>query len=119
MSIRYHPPRMTGPAGAGWRAETASRFAAFVAERHPFALIEAVEAFDTVAAGREPRDPQRLDGLRTALAAELERRLQVHRLPDGIAETTPRVPARARIDESHRQLIASCDGFLRRLAIEA
>ena len=33
----------------------ASRFGAFVAERHPFALADALDAFETATGGRDPR----------------------------------------------------------------
>ena len=37
----------------------ASRFGAFVAERHPFALTDALEAFDKAAGGPRPQRARR------------------------------------------------------------
>src|SRR5438876_750673 len=97
----------------------ASRFGAFVAERHPFALAEALEAFDAVAGNREPRDEAGIDGLRAALVRELRKRLAARPVPDGLEEATPRVSAAARLDQAHATLVEEVDGFLRRNAIAA
>src|SRR5438876_10318847 len=97
----------------------ASRFGAFVAERHPFALAEALEAFDAVAGNREPRDEAGIDGLRAALVRELRKRLAARPVPDGLEETTPRVSAAARLDQAHATLVEEVDGLLRRAAIAA
>jgi len=97
----------------------ASRFGAFVAERHPFALAEALDAFEAATGGREPRDEAGLDALRPALRRELTRRLKARTLPQGLPETTPRTSAAVRMGQAHAELLEACDGFLRRAAIAA
>jgi len=97
----------------------ASRFGAFVAERHPFALADAVEAFEAVTRGSEPRDEAAIDALRPALRHELARRIERRDVPAGIAETTPRTSADTRLRQALDDLLDDCDGFLRRAAIQA
>jgi 2-oxoisovalerate dehydrogenase E1 component len=97
----------------------ASRFGAFVAERHPFALAEALDACDAVTRGAEPRGEADIDALRPALRRELGRRLERRDLPQGIADTTPRTSAATRIGQAVAALLDDCDGFLRRAAIQA
>jgi 2-oxoisovalerate dehydrogenase E1 component len=97
----------------------ASRFGAFVAERHPFALAEALEIWETVTGGRDPRDEAGVDALRAAFRREMTRRLQGRPLPQGLPDTTPRTSAAARMEQAHAELLDACDGFLRRAAIEA
>jgi 2-oxoisovalerate dehydrogenase E1 component len=97
----------------------ASRFGAFVAERHPFVLADALEAFEHATAGRDPRGEAELDALRPALRRELTRRLQATPLPQGLPDTTPRTTAAARMGQAHAELLDACDGFLRRAAIAA
>src|SRR5207248_234683 len=110
---------MPKPAGLEKRTGLASRFGAFVAERHPLALADALDAFDAVAAGRELRTESDIDAVRPALRRELARRLQSRPLPIGLAETTPRVPAEARMGQAYADVLDACDGFLRRAAIQA
>src|SRR5206468_514745 len=97
----------------------ASRFGAFVAERHPFAVNDALEAFEKAAGGREPTKEAAIDAIRPALQRELKKRLQAHALPHGLAEATPRTTAAARIRQAHAELLDAVDGFLRRAAIAA
>jgi len=102
----------------------ASRLGAFVAERHPFALDASLASLDaamrtTSGTGREPADEAGLDALRVQFRRELTRQLQSQAVPDGIGETTPRVPAAVRVQQAHRDLLDDCDHFFRRLAIEA
>jgi 2-oxoisovalerate dehydrogenase E1 component len=97
----------------------ASRFGAFVAERHPFALADALEVLEAVTGGRDPRDEAGVDALRAAFRRELTRRLQARPLPQGLPDTTPRTSAAARMEQAHAELLDACDGFLRRAAIEA
>src|SRR5881394_2286271 len=92
-------------------APLASRFGAFVVERHPFALDEALEAYETAAAGREPAGADEIEALRAALNRELTRRLQLKAVPRGLGETTPRVPAANRLAEATGQLLDDCDAF--------
>src|SRR5471032_1723596 len=97
----------------------ASRLGAFVAERHPFALTDALDAFETATGGRDPRDEAAIDALRPVLGRELMRRLQAKPLPQGLRETTPRTSAEMRLSQAYAELVEACDGFLRRAAIEA
>ncbi len=96
-----------------------SRFAAFVAERYPFALGDAIGAFEAVAEGRDPRGEAAIDALRPALGRELMRRLRTHPVPSGVPDTTPGTSAQTRLDRASKELLDACDGFLRRSAIEA
>ena len=96
----------------------ASRFGAFVAEQHPFALADAIDAFQRVASGDES-DEAAIDALRPRLQRELARRLDAVPLPDGLSETTPRIAAADRIVQARVALLQACDGFLRRAALEA
>ena len=97
----------------------ASRFGAFVAERHPFALGDALEAFEQATGGRELRDEKTIETARPVLQRELKKRLQARALPHGLPDTTPRTTAAARIAHAHAELIDAADGFMRRAAIAA
>ncbi len=97
----------------------ASRFGAFVAERHPFALDAALTAYERATRGREPHDEAGLETLRADLQRELERILDGQGVPSGLAETTPRVPAERRLEQARRAVLDDCDGFLRRQSIIA
>ena len=102
----------TTDAPAAARSELLARFAAFLAERHPFALRPALAALDQITAG-EISD---LDGLRERLGKVLESSLaealapaiEVHNVP----ETTPGVTVNERLHQAVREVIESCDGFL-------
>src|SRR5262245_54833323 len=110
---------MANPAELEKLTGLASRFGAFVAERHPFALADAIDALDAAAGESDLRDEAAIDGLRPVFHRELTRRLQVRAVPPGLAETTPRTSAAMRIGQAYAQLIDDCDGFLRRAALEA
>src|SRR5262252_1048847 len=97
----------------------ASRFGAFVAERHPFALTEALDGFEAAGGGADPRDEAGIEALRAAFARELTKRLAARPMPDGLPDTTPRTTAAARISQANAALVDECDGFLRRAAIAA
>jgi 2-oxoisovalerate dehydrogenase E1 component len=97
----------------------ASRFGAFVAERHPFALADALEAFEKATGGRDPRDEAAIEAVRPALQRELNTRLHARPLPPGLPDTTPRTSAASRMDQACREMLDACDGFLRRAAIAA
>jgi 2-oxoisovalerate dehydrogenase E1 component len=97
----------------------AGRFGAFVAERHPFALSDALDAFDAVCGGREPASEPDIDALRSGLHRELSRRLQLRPVPPGLPETTPRTTVEQRFGQAYAELLDACDGFLRRAAIAA
>src|SRR5262245_14570968 len=110
---------MANPTDVEKTSAIASRFGAFVAERHPFALGEAIGALDTVTGGREPRGEAAIDALRPAFHRELTRRLQLRPLPSGLGDPTPGTSIDMRIGQAYAALIDDCDGFLRRAAIEA
>ncbi len=95
-----------------------ARFAAFVAERHPFALRAAVAALDQVSAGGIS-DPERLrEPLRKALESSLTESLAPTIEIDGVPETTPGVTVSERLHQAVREVVESCDGFLSREAID-
>jgi 2-oxoisovalerate dehydrogenase E1 component len=110
---------MANPAELEKLTGLASRFAAFVVERHPFAVADALEAFESVCGGREPEDEAALEAVRRAFHRELSRRLQQRPLPQGLPDTTPRTSAEVRMGQAYAQLLDDCDGFLRRAAIQA
>jgi 2-oxoisovalerate dehydrogenase E1 component len=95
----------------------AARFAAFVAERFPFALAPARAAFDA-AGGPGAADQGAIDAVRERFGDELRRRLRPLG-PDGVDETTPGVTADRRFGAAVEELVEACDGFLRRAAIRA
>src|SRR5579864_5200347 len=110
---------MKPPAEIEKLAGIASRFGAFVAERHPLAVADALDAFTVVVGGGEPRTESEIEALRPALHRELSRRLQQRDVPGDLPETTPRTTAAHRIRQAYGELLDDCDGFLRRAAIEA
>ncbi|MBI4477136.1 MAG: hypothetical protein HY654_08170, partial [Acidobacteria bacterium] len=108
-------PRAASPARV---AGLASRFGAFVAERFPFALATALDAFEQISRSADPRDSTTIDGWRQPLGRELRRRFATDP-PDGLADTTPGTTAAARLAQARDELIDACDGFLHREAIAA
>src|SRR6188474_2913599 len=98
-----------------------SRFAAFVAERHPFALPYTLEAFESAGLSTiKGRDAVKLDAARTPMRRALAKALYEHvTAPEGISETTPGTSALKRLEQARAELVEACDGFLRRAAIEA
>jgi len=82
---------------AARRAGVRERFAAFIAERHPFALKPALTAFDR--------------------GGDFEQALREALIPhSGIAipETTPGVSASERLQQAVSEVIDACHGFVRR-----
>jgi 2-oxoisovalerate dehydrogenase E1 component len=77
------------------RAGVRERFAAFLAERHPFALKPALAAFD--------RSADIEQALRDALTTGVE-----------IPETTPGVSAGERLQSAVNEVVEACRGFFRR-----
>ena len=98
-----------------------SRFAAFVAERHPFALPYAIDAFERAGlTAIKGRDAVKIDAARPAMRRALAKLLYDEvAAPEGIAETTPGVAAVKRLEQARAEVVDACDGFLRRAAIEA
>jgi 2-oxoisovalerate dehydrogenase E1 component len=106
-------------------ASLAGRFAAFVAERFPFALEGARESLEeALARGPEAGgdDEAAYEALRAPLRDALGRRFGPGRAfgPAGeLPETTPGVATGERLDRAAAELADACDGFLRREAIAA
>ncbi len=97
----------------------ASRLGAFVAERHPLALADAIEAFQTATKGKAPVGADAIDAVRPAFRKELARRLTARLSAAGVPDTTPRVSAGTRVEQARDEVLDACDGFVRREAIEA
>lgn len=97
----------------------ARRLGAFIAERHPLALGDAVDALESVAGGGAADAEQDIEALRPAFGQELSRRLRARPAPDGLGDTTPRIAAEQRLEQAYDEVVEACDGFLRRAAIEA
>jgi hypothetical protein len=98
-----------------------SRFAAFIAERHPLALTVALEALESTRRGAMPdRDSAAIEAVRPVFRRELAKRLyHVLTAPDAIDETTPGVSAIKRLEQARAEIVDACDGFLAREAIRA
>ncbi|HUP66273.1 MAG TPA: thiamine pyrophosphate-dependent enzyme [Thermoanaerobaculia bacterium] len=117
------------PASSVKTATLLERFAAFVAERFPFALRPAIEAMEDVIEGRggEPRSSaEQIDSLRAPLRNLLEKKLLDVTRPLSLfgseielPETTPRIPATERLAQARSQLLEECEAFLRREALRA
>ena len=98
------------PKAGGALEGVRERFAAFVAERHPFAARAAVEAFEAA---------DRNGGLdRRRVSEELRRRLGAMD-PKVAAETTPGISAHQRFEAATDEVLAACEGFLDRAALRA
>src|SRR5689334_3345162 len=91
------------------------RFLAFVAEQQPFAASLVAEVWDRTVK-KEPAGSDDVEKLRVPVARAIRGAADWPKLPAGI-ETTPAVTARERLRQAEDQLVASCDGFLRREAI--
>jgi 2-oxoisovalerate dehydrogenase E1 component len=98
-----------------------ARFAAFVAERHPFALRPALAAFESLWSAADPGGD--VDALREPLKRALESALAESLSPEtaitNVPDTTPRVSVSERLHQAVVQVIEDCDGFLRRESIIA
>ncbi len=115
------------------RARTAGllgRFAAFLAERHPFALRPALTACDQALSGLQIEDGNAkwIDALRESLSRSLSSSLAPALAPDasvaarlegGVPETTPGVNVSERLHLAVTEVVDACEGFLRREAIAA
>jgi 2-oxoisovalerate dehydrogenase E1 component len=91
-------------------------FLTFIAEQQPFALALAADAWSRTVR-REPADADAIEALRVPLARALRSSVAWPKLPAG-SETTPGVTARERLKHAEDAIVAACDGFLRRAAIE-
>jgi len=94
-------------------ATLATRFHAFVLERHPFAAATAQAALDGVLAEGPVKSPADVEWLRERLRRALHEHRPAAAIADG-AEVTPGVTAARRIDAAMAELEQACDGFLRR-----
>src|SRR5262245_3331727 len=99
---------MARPAELETLTGVASRFGAFVAERQPCALEDAVEAWEAVTGGREPKGEAAFEALRPALRRELAKRLAARAVPQGIGEATPRTGAAQRVEQARLALLDEC-----------
>lgn len=106
-------PTLSAPASRS-RASLDARFGAFVAERFPFALEAALDAFAAVQ--RASTTPSDANALREPLRAELRRRLEAV-APGDSADTTPGVQASTRLEQAREEILDALDGFLHRQAL--
>ena len=67
---------MSKPAQLEKSSDIASRLGAFVAERHPFVVADALAAFDVIASGGVPAEEKAIEAIRPAFRRELTRRLR-------------------------------------------
>jgi 2-oxoisovalerate dehydrogenase E1 component len=104
------------PGAATTTVDLSHSFTAFVAERYPFALALAREAF-AAAGGPKARDAAGIETLRRAMQARLRAAFEGVALSDQAAETTPGVKASQRVAAAVDELVDGCDAFLRRAAI--
>jgi 2-oxoisovalerate dehydrogenase E1 component len=114
MEPLVQPRAAPGPA----RSTLEARFGAFVAERFPFALDRALEAFRSICPADPGRDEGAIDALRAPLTKALAASLE-DTAADLLPETTPGTPAAARVAAAHAEIVEACDDFLRREAIRA
>jgi 2-oxoisovalerate dehydrogenase E1 component len=106
-------------AGIQKQTRLSSRLGAFVAERYPLTIEDALAAYEAVSRGEDPAGERAIDLLRPEFRRELTRRLSSRHLPFGLPETTPRMPAEARVRQAQEEFLDACDGVLRRAALEA
>ena len=110
-------------------ASLLARFAAFIAERHPFASRPAITALDMTIGSRaiDESDPLSIESLREPFRRMLVQTLSDFIAPDATAseklgevpETTPGVAVGERLRQAVVEVLDSCDGFIRREAIAA
>jgi 2-oxoisovalerate dehydrogenase E1 component len=98
-------------------ADLANRFGAFVAERFPYAVDVALEAFDEAGGAAVEREVDALERLGERLRSTLSRR-PVAAAPE-LGDTTPGIAAGTRFDRARVDLLDACEGFLQREAIAA
>lgn len=108
------------------RPSLPARFAAFVAERFPFALPAALAALDHATAGQaiDETDPAAIEALRQPLVLSVRTSAASALTPAApasanIPDTTPRVSFAERRQQAVDELADACDGFLQREAIAA
>jgi 2-oxoisovalerate dehydrogenase E1 component len=105
------------------RASLTARFAAFIAERHPFAVRPVLSALATFDTDGQSYTSAELDELRVVLPRALESSLSAVLAPEtavsNVPDTTPGVGVSERLQTAVDEVVAACDGFLRREAIAA
>jgi 2-oxoisovalerate dehydrogenase E1 component len=92
------------------------RFRAFLTEKYPFAVPQALAAFE--AAGGVTADGATIDGVRERIGIELRARLRPELAPD-VPQPTPGTDAQARWTAAVDELVRGCEGFLGREALRA
>jgi 2-oxoisovalerate dehydrogenase E1 component len=97
------------------RASVAARLGAFVLERFPFAAAAVSAAIAALAPGDV--DAASLARVRAGLPGALRRALA--QAPADLPECTPAVPAAERWHRAIDGLVEACDGFLRRVELQA
>ena len=110
---------MAGSAELKKLTSIASRLGAFVAERHPLALADALDALESAVGARALTSEASIDQVRPAFRRELLSRLQARLIPSDLPDTTPRTSAPSRIARAYEEVLDDCDGALRREAIQA
>jgi 2-oxoisovalerate dehydrogenase E1 component len=109
---------MSGSVDLARLTSIASRLAAFVIERFPFALHPVLQAIEAVGLSRlAGRDAPAIEAARPAFRKELAKALTS--APLELPETTPGITADERLGFARGELIDACDGFLRRESIAA
>jgi 2-oxoisovalerate dehydrogenase E1 component len=99
------------------RIELARRLGTFVAERYPLALPAAVQAFEA-SIGDGAETEAAIETLRQPFSDQFRTRLS-ELAPSSLGDTTPGVTAAERYAAAVDEIVAGCDGFLRREAIRA
>jgi pyruvate/2-oxoglutarate/acetoin dehydrogenase E1 component/TPP-dependent pyruvate/acetoin dehydrogenase alpha subunit len=94
----------------------ARRLGAFVTERHPFAVTAALGAFEATAPADDTSTA--IDAVRPGFASELRSRL-ARLAPGDLGDTTPGISAASRYHAAVDDVVAACDGCLRREALRA
>ena len=99
------------------------RFLAFVTEQFPFALDEAIEAFDAVVRRPPPKTgaADAIEGYRSPLGDALRAAVRSSKAAAKAesVETTPGVSVERRRAQAIDALVDACDGFLRRESLSA
>lgn len=90
------------------------RFAAFVAERHPFALKPATAALEQALTTDDVRG-----NLRKLLEPSLAQALVPDAVIPDVPEATPGISVSERLNDAVEEVIEACDGFLAREIIAA
>src|SRR5439155_20773908 len=93
------------------RLPLAARFGAFVAERFPFALAPAFEAFRSVSPTDPGRDEAAIEPLRRPVSEALLRAID-HLPPEAFGDTVPGVTVDTRMQQPKPELLEACDGLL-------